>query len=156
MKSLNNFPQTVISLLLLLIVIGCQDDEDVKTPEELKAEKVAVIAGTEGKSWVLLTAISGGFDFAQLIPSCDRDNIYHLKPSGEGEYRSGPIKCEEGEPEVIEVGTWDLSDDFETLSLSIGMLSNDSKILELKEDRLQLEFTTQDGQVVVATFKPAD
>ena len=154
MKNLINLPLSVASLLLLFI-IGCQDD-DVKSPEELKAEKVAVIAGTEGKSWELLTAISGGFDFSQLIPSCDRDNIYHLKPSGEGEYRSGPIKCEEGEADVLEVGTWNLSDDFETLSISIGMLSNDSKILELSEDRLKLEFTSEDGQVVVATFKPAD
>ena len=155
MKNLVNLPFTVASFLLLLFIIGCQDD-DVKSQEELKAEKVAVLAGTEGKSWVLLTAISGGFDFFQLAPACDRDNIYHLKPSGEGEYRSGPVKCKEGEPEVKEVGTWDLSDDFETLSLSIGMLSNESKILELSEDRLQLEFTTQDGQVVVATFKPAN
>ena len=51
---------------------------------------------------------------------------------------------------------WELSDDLENLTLTIGIVSSDSKILNLTEDRLQLEFTTQDGQVVVATFKPAD
>lgn len=155
MKYFFNFRVIVFTFLLLPFLNGC-NDEDAKSPEQLRAEEIELLAGTEGKEWVLLTATSGGFELSQLIPNCDRDNIYFLSPGGEGEYRSGATTCEENEPDVLETGMWDLSDDLGNLTLTIGIISSDSKILNLTKDRLQLEFTTQDGQVVVATFKPAD
>ncbi len=149
------------SCFLLAFIVcfsSCKDDsantEDVVTQEEIKNEKIEMLAGTEGKSWVLVSATSFLGDVTGFFRPCELDNIFRLYPEGTGEYRSGEVKCEDNEPEIINTGNWELSENGETLSLNMGWIDNNAKIVELTENLLRLEVNFQ-GQKINTTFNPA-
>lgn len=149
------FKHTIYVIAFLVFFSSCGDDAEESNAQSAREKQIELLAGTEGKSWTLESASSGFLDITQFLPACDKDNLYVLYPTGEGEYRSGEEKCQAGEDEVIDAGEWELSEDLKTLSLTIGLLQNDSEILELNEDILLLRITYQD-QNVVATFVPAE
>lgn len=86
-----------------------------------------------------MTFLSIG-SFAGAVDECNADDIYYFAADGKYTIDSGSATCEPDEQRIT-TGTWQLSHDGTTITISARDETVDMEILELTSNFLKLKYT---------------
>lgn len=127
----------VFLLPYFCLLPGCSDD--APSLPDSRTEALMMLTGTESKSWVLSRMKLNGKNVTLFLKSCDKDNIYTFFRNGEGQVESNTKKCSSDEPDTLETGYWELSEDIKTLTLILGSSAEEFELTELSDDVFQMK-----------------
>jgi Lipocalin-like domain len=106
-----------LSLAVVLIAVwACGEDE----PAPISAE---LLAGSTSKSWSFTNWESAGSNFEDQ-PVCIQDDRWVFYSNGVMEQNEGPSKCEPDDPQIYVTGSWVLSPESGTLTLTRSTIIN--------------------------------
>lgn len=108
----------VFLIALVLLVCACGGDDD---PAPISAE---LLAGSASKTWYFTDWEGTGFaSFEDELP-CVKDDRWVFFANGNMEQNEGPSKCSPTDPQVYVTGTWALSVESKTLTLTRSTIVN--------------------------------
>jgi hypothetical protein len=135
----------ILALGLVLTLSSCKDDDDDKAPS--KTTKDYLTAGFwKTTAQVIDPGINFGgtviTDFFAQTPDCAKDDLVRFNTDGTITDDEGPTKCDPNDPQTMNNGTWVLSAD--NASLSISYPDEDPftfQILELNDNTFKGKYT---------------
>lgn len=145
--------QTFKSLLFVLLAViagttACKKDENSSGGESaLTAASCWKITKAEGQAPGTTTWV----DATSSIDACVRDNCIKFNSDKTVDGNEGATKCDPSDPQEFDGGTWELSADGKTLTLTEGVDVTTSTVVELSSSKLVLE-TTESGVKVRITW----
>ena len=139
---------SVLAMALLVTFTGCKKDDDddavVKTPTEYLTAHSWVMTSMEidpGLAFYgfvindLFEEINiPGIGSYSFVEDCDKDDLYIFNPNGTVTIDTGSDHCEEGEPQQYDGGTWELSEDGTTITLSEAFESSTTATVTTLDD----------------------
>lgn len=134
----------LILVAAFTILVSCKKDDDLSRKEILVQKKWMLTAMTisPAYSWFGIQ-IS---DFYAQMDACSKDDVFFFKSDGTYSAEEGTTKCDSGDPQVYETGTWSLNSDETILVINVdGDLVN-LTIKEISSDRMvTTEIWNEDG-----------
>lgn len=127
-------------LLLTATLASCKKDKQSKT--ELLTDKSWKIIKAEVKSG------SGPFvDFFQMEDDCTKDDLQTFFTNNTYQITEGATKCDSGDPDLIDSGSWALTENETMLSID----GEENTIEQLDKNTLVVSYTaTVSGTVYVS------
>lgn len=119
--------------LVLLTANSCKKKNDQKSKTQLITERDWRISELKEKT----SPSSTWNDLLAGEPACNRDDRYVFKINNSYEGNEGPTKCNSGDPQIINTGTWALIDSETRFSID----GQNYTILELTSSKLSLELS---------------
>ncbi|HRI58252.1 MAG TPA: lipocalin family protein [Saprospiraceae bacterium] len=143
---------TLKTLLLLAVAaatfVACdKDDDNGKSPEEILT---SVTCWAQVKSELYNSATSQWED--QGVDDCTKDDCTNFKSDKTIAFDEGATKCDPSDPQTS-VGTWSLSADGKTLTLTQDGISFAGTVIELSASKVVLEYDIL-GFKSRTTFQP--
>lgn len=89
----------------LLQSSSCKKDED-PVPQKTKTELITAANWKFLKIEFRTTPTGAWSDGSGLVQACEKDNINVYRVNGTYEINEGATKCDVGDPQIIETGTW--------------------------------------------------
>lgn len=134
----SNFIYLFVLLAGMVCLDACKKKED---PKPLPRKEL--LTSTSGKKWKITSATTtSGFDAFSSREACERDNLYVFYTDNKLVVDEGATKCNSSDPQTV-TGTWSLSADEKTLTLSVGgwsILNGDFPIVEMTNTTLKGTF----------------
>lgn len=106
-------------------------------------------------TWRLSNLFINGSDFMLLADDCDKDDKYYFNEDGTYSQDEGSIKCDEADPQTVATGSWTISSDGATFTLSSTAESMSATLNTLTEE--EFKFTYYDDffqSNITMVFKP--
>lgn len=129
-----------IFLFVLLAGVVCLD-ACKKKEDPAPVPRKELLASTSGKKWKITSATAGGFDAFASREACERDNLYIFYSDNKLTVDEGATKCNSGDNQTAATGTWSLSTDEKTLTLSGGSdYDGNYTIVEMSSTALKANF----------------
>ncbi|KAA5545645.1 lipocalin family protein [Adhaeribacter rhizoryzae] len=137
---MRNFNSSLVIILLLLTLVGCQKDNDPPSNSEL------II----GKDWLITNYLvtedsRPSYDLFAMpnITVCTKDDIYKFSSNGNYIIDEGATRCFQNDPQIYQEGTWVISDNILkwTYPFQRGHFTETYTILELTSKQMVLERT---------------
>jgi hypothetical protein len=124
-------------LLFIVTMIACKDDDK-------PSASVSAILTSKANGWVISSLVVGSTDAFQGYDDCEKDDATVFLSAGTYQVNS-TVKCDSGETNPIDTGTWSLSSDQKTLTVSGGDFPFTATILEADETHLKATITVDFG-----------
>jgi hypothetical protein len=122
-----------IYLFVLLAGMACLDA--CKKKEDPAPTRKELLASASGKKWKLTAATLAGADLISRGDECRRDDLFVFYTDKKMVVEEGVISCR---PPTVVQGTWNLSMDEKTLTMSgMGDYNNDYTIVEMSSTTLK-------------------
>lgn len=119
------------------------------TTEKTDAE---ILGGT---TWKLNNMFINGSDFMLLADACDKDDKYYFNEDGSFLQDEGSIKCDPSDPQTVATGTWTISADGATFTLSSTLESASGALNTLTEEEFRFTYYDSFFQTdITMVFKP--
>ena len=116
----------VLGLSLIILASACQQGEDIINPptaEELLSDNPWLYTAHTIEPGMLQGTFVITDLYAQL-DSCDQDDIYSFTSTGVFNLEQGDIRCTPNSDQIIDNGTWTVSDDETELSLDFSTIDD--------------------------------
>lgn len=127
---------TLLAVLFsaVLFVGGCKKKDDPSAKEVLTSHSWKITAHTSDPA----LGTFGTDIYAQLAiyPSCTKDNIFYFESNGNYRQEEGASKCNDTDPVIKESGTWTLTSDEKTLSITAGGDRTEFTVVEKSSDKI--------------------
>lgn len=133
-KTLNLVSVLIVSVLLLC---GCgKDGDDSKS-------KTTLLTQSDWVRTSLMITINTNppYDDHQTLAACIKDNRWVFRSNGTYEYNEGPTKCNAGDPQIIQTGSWAFTDNETKLTIGSSTFTVD----QLTETTMVLTYTYSGG-----------
>ncbi len=145
------FPIFTIFALSLIVVTGCDKDDDNTPTPKTKTELVSQ------STWVFSGAVVGTTDVSPLLQACQKDNTLTFVASGSGTLDEGASKCNMSDPQTNSF-SWNFASAETVLHISTVLFSggsSDFTLVSLSETTLVVsQDITVSGttQTAIVTF----
>lgn len=136
---MNKFEKLFFIFLLPFFFLAGSCSDDAPSLPDSRAEALMMLTGLESKSWMLSRMKLNGANVTLFLKSCDKDNVYTFFRNGEGQVTGNEKKCSPDEPDTLETGYWELSEDIKTLTLVLGSSAEEFELTELSDDVFQMK-----------------
>jgi len=116
----------VLGLSLIILASACQQGEDIINPptaEEILADNPWLYTAHTIEPGIVQGNLVITDLYAQL-DSCDQDDIYSFSSTGAFTFEQGDIRCTPNSDQIIDNGTWTVSDDETELSLDFSTIDD--------------------------------
>lgn len=141
---------SIIVIVILISFSSCKKDsdtpvEDTTTPTELLTAgnwlttAITINPGVDIGNGVILTDL-----FSQL-DACEKDDLLIFNTNGTVTADEGAVKCDANDPQSVNDGTWTISSDYQTLTLTPPAENSEdpvliASILTLTDNQLVISF----------------
>ncbi|MEI9918590.1 MAG: DUF5004 domain-containing protein [Bacteroidota bacterium] len=131
-------------LLFVVVMIACSKDDDAKV-------NVSAVLTSKTNGWVFTSILVGSADLFQYYEDCDKDDATIFASAGTYTV-SNTVKCDDSESAISDSGTWSLSSDQKTLTITDDAGPETLTILEVDDSHLKATLSGDiDGTAVTAT-----
>lgn len=110
---------SMLTIALLIVLSSCKKDDAAKTPKDFLTAGYWKVTGMEFNPGIDIgggVVITDVFDL--IVPACVKDDLLKFNTNGTLTEDEGATKCDPDDPQTITDGTWTLSDDGKTLTIT--------------------------------------
>jgi hypothetical protein len=131
---------------LLVVLASCNKDDDNNTPPPKTAQEYLTAGFWKTTAMTIDPGINLGgtviTNFFAQVPDCTKDDLVRFNTNGTITDDEGPTKCDPNDPQTVNEGTWVLSADSKTLTISYpGDDPRSFEILELNNTTFKGKYT---------------
>jgi hypothetical protein len=135
-----------LTLALLVPVAACDNDDDDDAKPKTKTELLT------DKNWQITAftvspALNGQTDMFAMVAACQRDDLERYEKSGAYRLDEGARQCGPSE-----TGTWALSTDESTLTVTTPAGANTYKLADLTNQELKVAFEVPGARGTTYTY----
>jgi hypothetical protein len=150
--------KNVMLAFAIVAIASCKKDETAPS----NASTVPVVLSAQdliAKKWRQVSAIEtynfapGSTEVFANSNECLKDNITIFNTNGVFSYTAGVLKCNTSEPDLLEGGTWSLTNNNTKLSYTAAGIPYLNDIVELTGTSLKLRYSNTIPPGVVTTTK---
>ena len=89
--------------------------------------------------WKMVNFEASGSSIIEYFASCDLDNEYSFVDGGDYSVMEGKTLCDTSDWDIVSLGTWDMSPEFDEISIETSYYNTTFTIVEMSDIELVVE-----------------